>query len=94
MSTPRPASRKIYVSGSRQDLRVPMREVLLSAGEPSFTLYDTSGPYTDPETFIDIKAGLPPLRRPWILERGDTINDAVVKLIRERSDELLLDRQM
>ena len=50
-----PASRKIYVSGSRSDLRVPMREVTLSGGEPPLRLYDTSGLYTDPEAHTDIK---------------------------------------
>src|SRR5687767_10122304 len=65
------ASRKIYLPGSRPDLRVPMREITLSGGEPPLRLYDTSGPYTDPEAHTDIKRGLTPLRLPWILERGD-----------------------
>src|SRR5881409_1383941 len=64
-------SRKIYLAGSRSDVRVPMREVALSGGEPPFVLYDTSGPYTDPDTRTDIKRGLPPLRLPWVLGRGD-----------------------
>ena len=64
-------SRKVYVPGSRRDIRVPMREILLSGGEPPLRLYDTSGPYTDPDVITDIKRGLPPLRRPWVLERGD-----------------------
>jgi phosphomethylpyrimidine synthase len=76
-----PGSRKIYVQGSRPDMRVPFRRVALSptqlrgkAGEKPnapVDLYDTSGPYTDEDVTIDLKAGLPPLRRPWILERGD-----------------------
>jgi phosphomethylpyrimidine synthase len=66
-----PASRKIYVSGPRPDLRVPMREVCLHGGEPPLRLYDTGGPWTDPEAHVDIKQGLPPLRLPWILGRGD-----------------------
>jgi phosphomethylpyrimidine synthase len=65
------ASRKIYLPGSRPDLRVPMREITLSGGEPPLRLYDTSGPYTDPDAHTDIKRGLQPLRLPWILERGD-----------------------
>src|SRR3954453_620292 len=62
-------SRKIHVG----DLRVAMRAVDLepSSGEPPVTLYDTSGPYTDPQQRIDIMAGLPELRRDWIRARGD-----------------------
>jgi phosphomethylpyrimidine synthase len=66
-----PASRKIYVSGSRPDLRVPMREVCLHGGEPPMRLYDTSGPWTDPDLHPDIKQGLTPLRLPWIMGRTD-----------------------
>jgi len=66
-----PASRKIYVTGSRPDLRVPMREVCLHGGEPPLRLYDTAGPWTDPEAHPDIKLGLPPLRLPWIVGRDD-----------------------
>jgi phosphomethylpyrimidine synthase len=64
-------SRKIYLPGSRSDLRVPMREITLSGGEPPLRLYDTSGPYTDPDAHTDIKRGLLPVRLPWIMERGD-----------------------
>ncbi len=75
-----PNSRKIYVAGSRPDIRVPMREILLadtpaSIGvekNPPLTVYDTSGPYTDPDVSIDVRKGLAPLRAPWISERGDT----------------------
>ncbi|MDP9431300.1 MAG: phosphomethylpyrimidine synthase ThiC [Actinomycetota bacterium] len=67
---PIPGSRKIYLAGPR-DLRIPMREVPLSTGD-SVVLYDTSGPYTDPEASIDIRAGLPALRADWIERRGDT----------------------
>src|SRR5688572_27280849 len=66
-----PASRKIHVSGSRPDLRVPMREVCLHGGEPPMRLYDTSGPWTDPDLHPDIKQGLTPLRLPWIMGRTD-----------------------
>ncbi|UCF77354.1 MAG: phosphomethylpyrimidine synthase ThiC, partial [Betaproteobacteria bacterium] len=77
---PFPASRKIFVNGSRPDLRVGMREVTLtptpsSRGaeeNPSITIYDTSGPYTDTSATIDLRKGLAPLRAQWILERGDT----------------------
>ena len=65
-----PASRKVYISGTRQDLRVPMREVLLT-DDSRLRLYDTSGPYTDPSFTADSRLGLPPLRKQWILSRGD-----------------------
>ncbi|MGB3807444.1 MAG: phosphomethylpyrimidine synthase ThiC, partial [Erythrobacter sp.] len=65
-------SRKIHV-GARtgSGIRVAMREIDLAGGEPPVRVYDTSGPYTDPEASIDINAGLPPLRRDWIEGRGD-----------------------
>src|SRR3989442_14028556 len=66
-----PASRKIHVPGTRPDIRVAMREVTLSGGEPPIRLYDTSGPYTDPDAHTDIKMGLTPMRLPWILGRAD-----------------------
>ncbi|NDU77093.1 phosphomethylpyrimidine synthase ThiC [Actinomadura sp. DSM 109109] len=66
-----PAARKTYLQGSRPDLRVPMREVPLTNGDV-VVLYDTSGPYTDPGLRTDVRRGLPPLREPWIAERGDT----------------------
>ncbi len=65
------ASRKIYLPGSRPDIRVPVREISLSGGEPPVRLYDTSGPYTDPGAMIDLKRGLDPMRLAWIKERGD-----------------------
>lgn len=74
-----PASKKIYMQGSRPDLRVPMRQIELSptkdwrgetANEP-IQIYDTSGPYTDSEVVIDINQGLSKLRHNWIIERGD-----------------------
>src|SRR4029450_11809580 len=61
---------KVYVSASNPSVRVPFREVALTTGE-RLRLYDTSGPYTDPEYTADVKQGLLPLRRPWILSRGD-----------------------
>ncbi|MDX1374164.1 MAG: phosphomethylpyrimidine synthase ThiC [Burkholderiales bacterium] len=81
---PLPNSRKVYLTGSRPDLRVPMREVTQSdtpaamgAGavaerNPPIFVYDTSGPYTDPAAKIDIRKGLAALRAPWIEARGDT----------------------
>ncbi|WP_202839315.1 phosphomethylpyrimidine synthase ThiC [Luteimonas saliphila] len=80
VTRPIPGSRKIFVEGSRPDLRVPMREIGLAqtptlfGGEdnPPVTVYDTSGPYTDPDARIDLSAGLPALRARWIAERGDT----------------------
>jgi phosphomethylpyrimidine synthase len=65
-------SRKIYV-GARtgSGIRVAMREIDLEGGEPSVRVYDTSGPYTDPDAHIDINAGLPQLRRDWIMARDD-----------------------
>ena len=74
-------SRKIYVTGSRQDIRVPMREIRqhptpLAGGKfednPPLAVYDTSGPYTDPDAKIDIRKGLEPVRAAWIEERGDS----------------------
>jgi len=75
-----PNSRKVYVEGSRPDIRVPMREISQSdtpAGmgaekNPPIYVYDTSGPYTDPAVKIDIRSGLAPLREKWIIERNDT----------------------
>ncbi|MEN8711258.1 MAG: phosphomethylpyrimidine synthase ThiC [Arenicellales bacterium] len=75
-----PGSRKIYVQGSRPDIRVPMREILLSDTQLNdgveknrpVTVYDTSGAYTDPEVAIDIQQGLAPIRENWITERNDT----------------------
>ncbi|MGN6387913.1 MAG: phosphomethylpyrimidine synthase ThiC, partial [Burkholderiaceae bacterium] len=77
---PLPNSRKIYVPGSRPDIRVPMREISQADTPASFGaeanppvyVYDTSGPYTDPAAKIDIRSGLPGLRSGWIAERGDT----------------------
>ena len=68
---PLPASRKVYIEGSHGGVRVPMREVSLSNGE-CVSLYDCSGPYTDPNVAIDVTRGLPAVREAAILARGDT----------------------
>jgi phosphomethylpyrimidine synthase len=65
------SSRKVYVTGSRPDIRVPMREISLTGDNPPLRLYDTSGPYTDPSADLDLKRGLTPLRLGWIVDRGD-----------------------
>ena len=75
-----PNSRKIYVKGSRPDLRVPMREIALTSTEtehgiernPPIRVYDSSGIYSDASAKVDLRAGLPPVRSPWITERGDS----------------------
>ncbi|MHA3048325.1 phosphomethylpyrimidine synthase ThiC [Acinetobacter sp. ANC 4641] len=75
-----PASRKVYVQGSRPDIQVPFREISLTetptglGGEhnPPVMVYDTSGAYTDPNTQIDLNQGLPSVRGTWIEERADT----------------------
>ncbi|HEX6298347.1 MAG TPA: phosphomethylpyrimidine synthase ThiC, partial [Burkholderiales bacterium] len=65
---PLPNSRKIYLGA----LRVPMREIAQTGDNPPIAVYDTSGPYTDPQAKVDIRKGLPPLRAAWILARQDT----------------------
>ncbi|WP_370236180.1 phosphomethylpyrimidine synthase ThiC [Brevundimonas sp.] len=70
----RAGSRKVYVAGELYpDIRVPFREVAVhpSANEPPVTIYDSSGPYTDPTITIDIKRGLPHVKSSWQLDRGD-----------------------
>jgi phosphomethylpyrimidine synthase len=82
-TSPLPASRKIFVSSRPDGVRVAMREIAVSpTGEgfshnghkdnPPLVVYDTSGPYTDPEAKIDLRNGLAPLRSQWIVARGDT----------------------
>ncbi|NJP68422.1 phosphomethylpyrimidine synthase ThiC [Streptomyces spiramenti] len=70
-ATPAPGWHKGYLTGSRPDLRVPVRRVHLTDGR-HVTLYDTSGPYTDPHLTTDVRRGLDPLRHGWIAERDDT----------------------
>lgn len=69
-----PGWHKGYIGGpegSRPDIRVPVRQVHLTNGQ-DVTLYDTSGPYTDPTVETDVRRGLAPLREHWIIGRGDT----------------------
>ncbi|HDN69569.1 MAG TPA: phosphomethylpyrimidine synthase ThiC, partial [Gammaproteobacteria bacterium] len=80
VTRPFPNSSKIYVQGSRPDIRVPMRQIrqadtAASFGaeqNPAITVYDTSGPYSDPDAAIDLLAGLPDVRAGWIADRNDT----------------------
>ena len=99
---PFPNSRKIYVQGSRDDIRVPMREISLSDTHTStgaveknvaITIYDTSGPYTDPEVTIDIRKGLNDIRKQWILDRDDTeeLSELSSDYGNQRADDLSLD---
>ncbi len=81
LTKPLPGSRKVYVQGSREDIRVPMREIALTPSygrngeEPNapVQVYDPSGPYTDENYVADVRRGLPPLRNQWITERGDVV---------------------
>jgi phosphomethylpyrimidine synthase len=98
---PLPGSRKVYVAGP-DGMRVPFREIALSPTKgmrgqtelnAPFRVYDTSGPYTDPEAAIDLHRGLPELRRPWILARGEY--DATEPIRRNRPGlELMRSRQV
>ena len=90
-----PNSKKVYVVGSRTDIRVPMREIELSPTtgrfgdtiNPPVRVYDTSGLYTDFDAATDIRSGLPSLRQPWILERGD-VEEYEGRLIQPLDDGL------
>ena len=102
---PLPNSRKIYVEGSRPDIRVPMREIsqadtpvssfanTRAEPNPPIFVYDCSGPYTDPAAKIDIRSGLPALRAGWIAERGDTVQlaDLSSEYGRQRAADPALD---
>ena len=101
VTRPIPGSRKIHVQGSRPDMRVPLREICqaktptLFGGEdnPPVTVYDTSGPYTDPDYRVDLAAGLPMLRAKWIEERGDVerLTDLSSDFGRQRAADAKLD---
>ncbi len=100
---PFPASRKVYVTGSDPSIRVPMREISLTPTQgpngatptpnPSVTVYDPSGPYTDSDVAINVREGLNPLRRQWILNRQDVEELPEVSSIygRKRSTDASLD---
>jgi len=98
---PFPGSRRIYVEGTRPDIRVPMRFIEQSpTGEgseseknPPIPVYDTSGPYTDPEATINLRTGLPSVRGGWIEERGDTelLSGLTSTFGREQADNENLD---
>jgi phosphomethylpyrimidine synthase len=98
---PLPNSRKIYVEGSRPDIRVPMREISQADTPASFGaeqnppifVYDCSGPYSDPQAKIDIRSGLPALRQQWIEERADTelLPDLSSEFGRQRAADESLD---
>lgn len=102
--TPFPNSKKIYVKGKLHDIAVSMREITLTDtkvfAKPGLTqknqaisVYDTSGPYTDPAVDIDVKKGLAPLRSNWILDRGDVEKLASVSSVygAERKNDKTLD---
>ncbi|MFU9045344.1 phosphomethylpyrimidine synthase ThiC [Acinetobacter tibetensis] len=92
-----PASNKVYIQGSRPDIRVPFREISLTdtptglGGEHNLPLrvYDTSGVYTDPNVSIDLNKGLPWVRQTWIEERDDT--EALTSLTSKFGQERLKD---
>ena len=100
---PFPASRKVYIEGSHPGVRVPMREITLmpSSSEDKdsngqnriFRVYDTSGPYTDAQAHIDIRQGLPGLRSPCILGRGDVedLVDFTSEFVHRRLSQAELD---
>ncbi|KOO02922.1 phosphomethylpyrimidine synthase ThiC [Vibrio nereis] len=103
---PYPNSKKVYVEGSRPDIRVPMREITLADSlvggtkeSPIFKpnepirVYDTSGFYTDPDYSIDLYSGLPKLREAWIEERSDTeiLDDVSSVYTKERLEDDTLD---
>ena len=97
ITRPFPNSKKIYLNGSTPDIRVPMREVRqmdtatqnkdAPEANPPIYIYDTSGPYTDPEAEIDLLKGLAPLREDWIKDRNDT------ELLKGPSSKFGRDRQ-
>ena len=78
--TPYPNTRKVYIDGEIHSIKVAMREISLADTKlsngrieknPAVTVYDTSGPYTDPNIQIDVRKGLPRIREQWILNRND-----------------------
>jgi len=88
---PFPGSRKVYAVGSQSSIRVPARAIALTTGE-IHTVYDTSGPFTDPDIAIDVRSGIDPLRQAWIAARDDTRElerpSSVYRTARESMPEL------
>src|ERR1700730_18268297 len=94
-----PSSQKKYLTGSRSDLRVPYREITLSPTHhsrgieenPPLPVYDSSGPFSDPDCSVDIAEGLPKLRRDWIDERSDSelLPGVSSEYGRQRANDLL-----
>jgi phosphomethylpyrimidine synthase len=86
-----PGSHKVYAVGNDPTVRVPFRAIPLTSGE-THTVYDTSGPFTDPDVAIDVHAGIAPVRGPWLTERGDTVElpkaSSVYRIARESMHEL------
>ena len=99
---PFPGSKKIYQLGSRPDIKVPMREISLTdtvtdngvEKNPAVHVYDTSGPYTDPEAEVDVRKGLKNVRDQWIDERKDTevLEQSSSQYTQFRAKDLSLDR--
>ncbi len=100
---PFPSSRKVYVTGSHPSIRVPMREISLtptkginggeSSPNPPITVYDPSGPYTDPAVSINVRQGLHPIRQEWIWDRKDVeqLTEVTSMYGRTRSTDTSLD---
>ncbi len=88
---PFPGSRKVYAVGSQPSIRVPARAIALTTGE-IHTVYDTSGPFTDPDVAIDVRSGIAPIRQSWIDARNDTQEldrpSSVYRIARESMHEL------
>jgi phosphomethylpyrimidine synthase len=98
---PFPNSTKVYIDGEIHPIKVAMREIKLSETKlsrggveknPPVTVYDTSGPYTDPNSTIDIRKGLPRLREQWILDRGDV--EVLTEITSEYGKERLQDETL
>ena len=88
-SITRPAGRRVYIDGTLPGVRVPAREVVLTEPNPPLRLYDTSGPYGDPQYRADFRRGLPALRAEWIRARGDVeeLGEATSQYRRQRESD-------
>src|SRR5471030_2597478 len=92
-----PSSQKVYIAGSRGDLRVPMREITLvptklpngtEVPNEAVRVYDTAGPWGDADFHGDATRGLPPIRAAWIRERGD-VEETVARAVQPIDDGYL-----